>query len=227
MLLSREITVTCEKSWETCFSGCFPCPDGEEAGHFDFAAIVDGLFEKLIRRHPHVFPDGTLASATRDKSALNPDQVKQRWQEIKSEEKKRASENQQLDSALPDKLPATLPALKKAEKIQQAAARVGFDWEEANQVINKINEELTEVSEASQKESQERVAEEVGDLLFACVNYSRHLGVDPEMALRKATRKFDQRFRVMESLMNEKRAEFDQLSLNEMEDYWQQAKRRL
>ena len=215
-----------EELGDLLFQVVFHARMAEEAEYFSFSSIVHELVEKLVRRHPHVFPDGTLASENTPETRLTPEQVKERWQQIKAEEKQAKGNNENRLSALPDHLPATLPALKKAEKIQQAAARVGFDWDTSDQVEDKIREELQEISEAvSLGEGKERVTEELGDLLFACVNYARHLGVDPEMALRGATSKFDGRFRKMEVRMSEEGDTFEQLSLDEMEAYWQQAKR--
>ena len=218
-----------EELGDLLFQVVFYAQMAKEEQRFGFQQIVDELVAKLVRRHPHVFPDGTLASVVTPETRLSPEQVKERWQQIKAEEKKiKKSTTETVHSALPDDLPVTLPALKKAEKIQQAAARVGFDWDIAAQVETKIREELQEVKEAAdQQEGQERIAEEIGDLLFACVNYARHLKVDPEMALRQATRKFDQRFREMESCMVAEGVTFEQLSLEAMEGYWKKAKQSL
>ena len=214
----------CEELGDLLFQIIFHARMAEEAGHFDFSCIVNAIIAKLIRRHPHIFPNGTVDSENRSENRLNSDQVKERWEEIKLEEK-RARSIQKTISALPNDLPAALPALKKADKIQQAAARAGFDWDKPDQVEMKIQEELQEIKEAiALKQSANRIEEEVGDLFFSCVNYARHLKVDPEMALRSATRKFENRFRKMENSVTADNKDFSVFSLAEMERYWQQAK---
>ena len=192
-----------------------------EAGYFDFTDVSQELLSKLIRRHPHVFPNGRLELEDGfAPSALSAEQVLVKWDEIKASEKKAKGHN---GSAMPDNLPKVLPTLQRAEKIQVAAARVGFDWPNAEPVFDKIYEELDEVR-AAREESQERVAEEIGDLLFACVNLARHLGVDSDMALRKASHKFAERFKKMEARATDNDQQFTQLTLDEMEAYWQQCK---
>lgn len=210
-----------EELGDLLFQVIFHAQMAKEVGYFDFADISQELLSKLLRRHPHVFPDGRLESfASQEK--LSPEEVKQKWQEIKLEEKKQKG-LKPSDSAMPDDLPRTLPTLQRAAKIQDAAARVGFDWPEAEPVFDKIHEELDEIREA-RDEGHERISEEVGDLLFACVNLARHLGVDADMALRKACHKFDGRFRKMETLASTNDQAFEQLTLEEMESYWQQVK---
>ncbi len=186
-----------------------------EAGYFDFADVSQTLQAKLIRRHPHVFPDGSVKSFGSAKK-LTPEEVEQKWQAIKAEEKP-----QQRSSIMPSDLPRTLPTLQRAEKIQSAAATVGFDWIRVEPVFDKIHEELDEIRAAK---GQERIAEEVGDLLFACVNLARHLDVNAEMALRQACGKFSGRFEKMEQLAKANQQSIEQLTLDEMERYWQQSK---
>lgn len=146
------------------------------------------------------------------------------WQAIKHKEKLAKGEKRST-SAMPSKLPAALPSLTRAFKLQKAAAKVGFDWPELGPVFDKVQEEIEEIREAvNEGQGQDRVAEETGDLLFACVNLARHLSVDPDMSLRKASDKFEQRFRAMEVRAAEAGCEFQQLTLDEMEAYWQQGK---
>lgn len=187
----------------------------QEAGYFDFADISRTLHAKLVRRHPHVFPDGSVASFG-STNQLTPEEVAQKWQLIKAEEKRR-----DRASVLPDGLPKTLPTLQRAAKIQAAAATVGFDWPQVEPVVAKIHEELGEIRAAK---GEEQRVEEVGDLLFSCVNLARHLGVDAEMALRQACAKFTGRFEKMEQMVKTNRQSIEQLSLDEMEQYWQQSK---
>ena len=193
-----------------------------ESGYFDFDQVAAGLLEKMVRRHPHVFPDGTLDSVRPESDDTTAEQVVDNWQAIKEQEKQ-AKGLIQSESAMPGKLPASLPALSKAVKLQKSAAKVGFDWPELLPVMEKIQEDMLQIRDAlDNQESHERVSEEVGDLLFSCVNLARHLKVD--QAMRQANDKFEQRFRSMESLAHAEGCEFQQLSLEEMEAYWQQSK---
>ncbi len=183
----------------------------EEAGAFGFDDVVQTLSEKLIRRHPHVF--GAEAG-------LSPDEVKRLWEEIKAEERKQKSGG--VDAGVLDGVPLALPALTRAEKIQKRAARVGFDWPDVDGVLDKVAEEIAELKAADTPESTE---EEIGDLLFSLVNYARRSGVDPEVALRNATNKFEKRFHGVEASVAASGKSFGETSLEELEAYWQQAKR--
>jgi nucleoside triphosphate diphosphatase len=171
-----------------------------EAGAFTLAEVVDGISDKMIRRHPHVFADASVASAAEQTDA---------WEKLKAAEKPRRS-------AL-EGVALGLPALMRAQKLQSRAARTGFDWPDAEGPRAKIDEELAEIAAAE----PERRADEVGDLLFAVVNYARHLGVDAEAALRAANAKFERRFIVMETSAGDA---FKALDLNAKEALWQIAK---
>ena len=220
-----------EELGDLLFQIIFHTEMAKEEGLFNLSEVCDDVVDKMVRRHPHVFPEGHFEplssvnsdnpSSLRSPQAVTPEQVEQKWQEIKEEEKKQ--HGKKGESAMPDDLPALLPTLLRAEKIQTAAAQVGFDWTEPTPVFEKINEELNEVLEAIE-ESSDRVLDEVGDLLFSCVNLARHLNINPEMALRRSCHKFDGRFRKMETLMSENDHHFEQLTLEEMEAYWQQCK---
>ncbi len=170
------------------FQVVFHARMAEEAGAFTYADVIQGVCDKMVRRHPHVFADdGAIDTA---------DAQTQNWEEIK------AAERRAKDAADPSSLagvPLALPALARAEKLQKRAARVGFDWADLGPVIAKIREELAEVeAELAPQSPQERRVEEVGDLLFAVANLARHLKVDPETALHATNRKFDARFRRVE-----------------------------
>ena len=195
---------------------------GREDGHFDFAQVVDGITRKLVRRHPHVFPDGDLHGAL-DLPRLDEATIKRRWEEIKAEERaEKAAVPEQL--SLLDDVPAALPALSRAAKLQKRAANVGFDWADAAPVLAKIQEELDEVREAVANGQAAQVAEEVGDLLFVMVNLARHLRVDAEDALRQANAKFERRFRYIEDALKAQGRAPQEASLAEMDALWDAAK---
>ena len=169
---------------------------GQELQMFDFSTVVHSITEKLVRRHPHVFADGQLYAATQT-SAVNSEQVKQRWEEIKQQERAEQAEPEQAVSVLAD-IPLNMPALSRALKIQKRASSVGFDWSSLPPVLAKVDEELQEVREALASGDQAAISEELGDLLFATVNIARHLKVNPETALRAANIKFSERLQAVE-----------------------------
>ncbi|VXB81407.1 nucleoside triphosphate pyrophosphohydrolase [Pseudomonas sp. 8AS] len=193
-----------------------------EEGRFEFAQVVDGITAKLIRRHPHVFPDGDLYGAP-DAAKLEEAAVKQRWEELKAEERaEKAAAPEQL--SLLDDVPHALPALSRAAKLQKRAARVGFDWPAALPVVDKVREELDEVLEAMSENDAEAVAEEIGDLLFVVTNLARHLKVDPETALRSANGKFERRFRFIEQTLRAAGQPIENCSLEQLDALWGEAK---
>ncbi|MCY1295498.1 Nucleoside triphosphate pyrophosphohydrolase [compost metagenome] len=194
-----------------------------EEQRFGFDEVVDGITRKLVRRHPHVFPDGDLYGAP-DMARLEEAAVKQRWEELKAEERAaKAAEPVQL--SLLDDVPVALPALSRAAKLQKRAAQVGFDWPEALPVVDKLREELDEVLEAMADDDPEALAEEVGDLLFTVVNLARHLKVEPETALRVANGKFERRFRYIEEVLRDAGRKPEECTLEELDAIWSEAKR--
>ena len=194
-----------------------------EEGRFDFAAVVDGITCKLIRRHPHVFPDGDLYGAP-DQPKLAEAAIRQRWEEIKAAERaEKATAPEQL--SLLDDVPQALPALSRSVKLQKRAARVGFDWPEALVVVDKLREELDELLEAMSEDDPQHIADELGDVLFAATNLARHLGVDPEAALRGANGRFEWRFRFIEQALRADGRSPEGCSLDELEALWAAAKR--
>lgn len=194
-----------------------------EEGRFEFAQVVDGITRKLIRRHPHVFPDGDLYGAV-DVAKLEEAAVKQRWEEIKAEERaENATAPEQL--SLLDDVPTALPSLSRAIKLQKRAAQVGFDWPEALPVVDKVREELDEVLEAMSENDPEAIGEEIGDLLFVVSNLARHLKVDPETALRAANAKFERRFRFIEQALREAGRSMEDCALDELDALWGEAKK--
>ena len=183
-----------------------------EAGHFDIEDSLDAINNKLIRRHPHIFGDSEAHTA---------DDVKKRWDEIKAEEKKAKGESPKL---LLESIPRSLPALVEASQISSRAARSGFDWENAEQVLAKLEEELHELAEARKQTSQEEIEGEVGDLLFVLVNLARFMKVDPEQALRKSNAKFRRRFAHVEDSLQARGKSLPESDIEEMEALWQEAK---
>ncbi|NDL69719.1 nucleoside triphosphate pyrophosphohydrolase [Vreelandella alkaliphila] len=198
---------------------------GAEEQRFDFHDIVDTLTAKMLRRHPHVFPDGTLASRRppgMSAEDVQTQQVNSRWEALKANE--RAERAQQSTPSVLDDVPRTLPALSRAAKLSKRAARVGFDWPDARGVLDKIREELDEVEEALAEGNQQHAQEEVGDLLFAVTNLARTLGADPEQCLRTTNTKFERRFRYVERELAADARPLTDASLDEMETHWQAAK---
>ena len=194
-----------------------------EEGRFEFDGVVDSITRKLIRRHPHVFPTGDLY-APPDQPRLSEEQVKQRWDEIKAEERAEKADAPQQLSLLED-VPLALPALSRAAKLQKRAAQVGFDWPAALPVVDKVREELDEVLEAMADNDQPAIEEEIGDLLFVVVNLARHLKVDPESALRGANAKFDRRFRFIEQALRDTHRPIEDCTLEDLDALWGEAKR--
>ncbi|MBC6428502.1 MAG: nucleoside triphosphate pyrophosphohydrolase [Cellvibrionales bacterium] len=205
-----------EELGDLLFQVAFYSQLASEQGHFDLPAVISDLVDKLVRRHPHVFPAGTLQSRKGDNLA-NTAAVVTQWEEIKSAERTRKGH-----ASLLDDLPVALPALTRAQKLQKRAARVGFDWADASAVFAKIAEEITEVQRAMTHESPAKVEDEIGDLLFSCVNLARKLGIDSETALRRASAKFEARFRQMES--QHAPESLQTKTADQLEQLWQQAK---
>ncbi len=178
---------------------------------FDFSDVVNAISEKLVRRHPHVFADDNIESVEEQTAA---------WEEHK---KKERSQQGLSKGALPGELDGVinaLPALTRSQKLQRRAARAGFDWDNVDPVYAKLSEEIEEVREAVEAGQQNQIEEEIGDLLFACVNLARHLGVDSENALRKGNRKFERRFREMEKRLSASGQEMNTLSVKELDRLW-------
>ena len=184
-----------------------------EAGHFDFAAVADGITSKMVRRHPHVFGSPQERQAGPAAGA---------WEHIKAEE--RAEKGAGRARSALDGIAGALPALKRAQKLGGRAAAVGFDWPDVSGVRAKVDEELTELGAAEQAGSAAEVEEEIGDLLFTVANLARHLGVDPEHALSQANRKFERRFRHMEAAAAVDGEKLPDMEIEALEQRWQVAK---
>ena len=197
----------------------------EELGEFVFANVAVALTKKMIRRHPHVFGPQAVRGAKLAKGM---------WEKIKAGEKAerrearlaRGFEPEDHGSGFLDGVPPALPALVRALKLQQKAAQVGFDWKEAEPILGKIDEEFGELDEAVRSGDRDAMTDEFGDTLFALVNYGRHLGIDPEAALRHTNEKFRNRFHSVEQRLDEAGSSLDTATLEEMETLWQQAKKK-
>ena len=183
----------------------------DDRGLFDFAAVADAISDKMVARHPHVF-----GQESRDKSAA---QQTRDWEAVKAAERAEKAQTGVLDGVAQG-----LPALMRAAKLQKRAARVGFDWPETAQVLDKIGEEAAELREAAATLPQHSIEEEMGDLLFVMANLARHMEVDPEAALRRANAKFTRRFAAIEAALAEQGRGPEDSDLTEMDALWDAAK---
>ena len=181
-------------------------------GEFDFRDVIDNLSEKMVRRHPHVFKGGKLNT---------PDQVIGQWEEIKKKENNKANQKSVLDS-----IPINLPSLIKAQKLQKKVAKEGFDWDQINDVFDKLDEEISEFKEAVLKKKSIHIQNEIGDILFVITNIAKFHKIDAEEALRSTNNKFIKRFQYIEQKLEGKGKTLKDSSLEEMERYWQEAKNR-
>lgn len=186
-----------------------------EGGHFNIEAPIDAVNEKLIRRHPHVFADET---------AETEGDVRKIWGEIKAKE--RAGKGKPTNSGLLDSVPRVLPALVEAQQIAARAAGAGFDWPNIREVLAKLDEERQEFEAVMEAGPQAAIEDELGDLLFVIVNLARFVKVDPEQALRRTNAKFRKRFSHVEQGIAERGKQFGNTSIEEMEELWQEAKRK-
>jgi len=183
---------------------------GEERGEFKFDDVVDVICRKMIRRHPHIFGEKSLKTA---------EEVLKHWEDIKKEEKEVKSYAETMD-----KIPESFPALMKAYKVQEKAARVGFDWENVDGALEKVYEELEELKEVYKGDDRGKIMEEIGDLFFAMVNVARFLGVNPELALKRATDKFIRRFKYVEEASTKMGKKLQEMTLEDMDRLWDQGK---
>jgi tetrapyrrole methylase family protein/MazG family protein len=205
----------CEELGDLLFQIVFHSQLATERGKFSVADVIDGLSNKMIRRHPHVFGDVAVASV---------DQVWANWEVLKSQEATGLTRTSKLDG-----IPTQMGALQRGQKMQEKAARVGFDWTDAREITEKLSEELRELADArlragDLKPEDPHVREELGDVLFTVVNLARRLGIDAEGAMRDANAKFDKRFRYMEAYALADGRQLVDMTLDELEDLWQQAK---
>ncbi|PYT02535.1 MAG: nucleoside triphosphate pyrophosphohydrolase [Acidobacteria bacterium] len=213
-----------EELGDLLFQIVFYAQVARERGEFTIDDVTDRIHSKMVRRHPHVFAD----AAVRDNEELL-----RNWERMKAEEKRAAGVGERDDSSLLDGVSARVPALMEAHQLTTKAARVGFDWQTVEDIFDKLHEEIDELRAAIRERrdagpeaeaEQQRVREEIGDLLFAVTNIARHLAVEPEAALKLTNRKFRRRFRHIERGLRARGRELGAATLDEMEELWQEAK---
>ncbi|MEC8374890.1 MAG: nucleoside triphosphate pyrophosphohydrolase [Pseudomonadota bacterium] len=215
------------------FQVVFYAQIASEQSEFNFDDVARGISDKLVRRHPHVFGDGDNNLGSKGQK-LSHESLNAQWDAIKAQEKlaKQQSqsstpvhEKENVNISILDNVPSGMPALMHAQKLQKACAKVGFDWPEVTPVLEKVREEVDEIAqEVGIENNHAAIEEEIGDALFAMVNLSRHLNVDADTALRKASHKFASRFKGVEQLAHTKGNDLNSLTLDEMEALWQQVK---
>ena len=205
----------CSELGDLLFQVVYHAQLAAEKGHFTFIDVVNTINSKLLERHPHVFGDAKIESASEQSLA---------WEKLKARERAGNSKENTVTSIL-EQISLNLPALSRAQKLQSRAAVAGFDWTDIRDVKAKIEEELKELeAELSGIQNKTKIQEEMGDILFACVNLSRHLSIDAESTLRSANRKFENRFRYIEEQLKKQDKTVEQATLDEMETLWQEAK---
>ena len=213
-----------EEVGDLIFEGVFLAQVASDVGAFTVVDALDYVVDKLVRRHPHVFQDdGQVHDAESKERAPSARAALERWESLKAQER---TERGQTHRTLSD-LPSSLPALLRAFKIGKRVAAVGFDWQHAQHIVAKIEEEVAELRDAVERSPQDRthIEEEMGDLLFALANLSRKLGIEPEAALRRANDKFTKRFNELERRFAERGQRLDQSTLEEMEAEWRRVKK--
>jgi|TARA_B100001964_G_scaffold123954_1_gene137338 ATP diphosphatase len=209
-----------------------------EEGLFDFDDVANAITRKLIRRHPHVFPKGKQTNFG-NKADISSDQVVVNWEAIKQQERQEKqrtrqtnqshsgdSESSEASNSILDDVPRALPALERARKLQKRAARVGFDWPEIEPVIAKLKEEVAELESGLREGDQQQISNELGDVLFAAVNLARHASVEPELALRSANQRFEDRFKWIESTLSSRGKTLSETNLEELDLLWDKAKQK-
>jgi MazG family protein len=188
---------------------------GKERGDFTIDYVAEGITQKLILRHPHVFGDAKFERA---------EDVLDNWDTLKANERKASGKKEKTRESVLDEVPVHFPALLEALKVTKKAAKYGFDWENAGQIFDKIREELVELEEAAKGLDADHIEEEIGDLLFAAVNLARRLDVEPETALKRTNRKFRRRFKFIEDELKAAESSLGEAGLKQMDDFWNKAK---
>lgn len=206
-----------EELGDVLFQVVFYAQLAREKNVFSFDDIVQTLVEKLIRRHPHVFAEGEIEGIVSNRSSV--EDVRRHWEEIKQLER-----DEKKQSGVLADVPRALPALPRAQKVQKRAAQVNFDWVDTHAVLDKVQEELDELREALNSEHAEGINDEMGDVLFSCVNLARHLGLDAEETLRHSTAKFERRFQNMEARVADDGTTLSAMSEKQFDRLWRLAK---
>jgi len=210
------------------FQVIFYAKIAQEQGAFDFQDIARAISDKLVRRHPHVFPGGDIEQFGIEQD-ISAEQVVVNWEAIKEVEreekrKKGGKKAAQTAESLLDDVPRALPAMERARKLQKRAAQVGFDWTEIGPVLEKLKEEVLEFEVALESGCPQRMSDELGDVLFAAINLARHGKIDPEVALRSTNRRFEKRFKWIESALTAQDKVLKETKLEELDALWNQAK---
>ena len=218
----KDMDDLCDELGDLLLQVVFHARMAEEAGEFSFGDVVEAITRKMIRRHPHVFARS---------DADTPDAVKKQWDEIKQAEKRERTERRALRGITEDfktgflgSVQRSFPALTEALKLQERAAKVGFDWSAPEPILDKIEEEVDELRVALREGDKSKVSDELGDLIFAVVNIGRHVKADPEQALRGTNTKFRRRFNHIETVLDAEGESLEAASLERMEEIWQAAK---
>jgi ATP diphosphatase len=218
----KDMDDLCDELGDLLLQVVFHARMAEEAGEFSFGDVVEATTRKMIRRHPHVFARS---------DADTPDAVKKQWDEIKQAEKRERTERRALRGITEDfktgflgSVQRSFPALTEALKLQERAAKVGFDWSAPEPILDKIEEEVDELRVALREGDKSKVSDELGDLIFAVVNIGRHVKADPEQALRGTNTKFRRRFNHIETVLDAEGESLEAASLERMEEIWQAAK---
>lgn len=215
---SEDHDSVCEELGDVLFQLLFIINLFQDMGHFDLESVVDLIVKKMKHRHPHVFGKDRVNSA---------DVVRKRWHKIKLEEKRHTA----VDSAL-ESVPSKLPALMRAYRISERAAKTGFDWHDIFGVLEKVEEELIELKMLLKKpdstsKDKDLLASEIGDVLFTLVNVARFANIHPETALRDSTNKFEKRFKYMEKLVSNSRKDMESMAQGQLDDLWEEAKKKV
>lgn len=218
----KDMDDLCDELGDLLLQVVFHARMAEEAGEFSFGDVVEAITRKMIRRHPHVFARS---------DADTPDAVKKQWDEIKQAEKRERAERRARRGMTEDfkagflgSVQRSFPALTEALKLQERAAKVGFDWSAPEPILDKIEEEVDELRVALRDGDKSKVSDELGDLIFAVVNIGRHVKADPEQALRGTNTKFRRRFNHIETVLDAEGESLEAASLERMEEIWQAAK---
>lgn len=228
----KNVESLCEELGDVLLEVVFLAQIAHEEGRFSIDDVIDSIRAKMVRRHPHVFGDAKVADAG---------EVLKNWEQMKQAERSGKRSEDSPEGHRPsilDGVTRRIPAVLEASQLSQRAARVGFDWSRAEEILEKLHEELGELQEAIKaapdsesgpsEVSREvsKIEDEIGDIFFVAVNLARHFRIDPETALKKTNQKFRDRFRHIENMLARTNRTFDQTNLEEMERYWQEAKRR-